>query len=60
MKNTAKKQMKYEEFARQMYIISNSFYGNFGAELFNNVNKRQKQENFPFKSLKINEIYKKK
>lgn len=49
-----------KELARQMHIISNSFYGNFGAELFNNMNERPKQENLPDKKLEINETYKKK
>lgn len=58
-KNKSDEEFAKKELARQKYIIMNSFYGTFGAELFITLNKRTNQENLPVKKLEINEICKK-
>lgn len=63
-KRKRKSKMTDEEYAKHVlqiakHIISNSFYGMYGVELFNRWNKPVKQENLPVKTLETNEIYKK-
>lgn len=50
-KNKSDEEYAKKEFAKQKYIILNSFYGNFGADLFNSWNEQPKQENLPVKKL---------